>query len=148
MKIDAHLLGEHIVRNRIICREDRAGIADHVYKKDVAQFGAHGLRGPALARGAGTAWPSTCSVPTPRRRRGQRAQARRGERGSWSKRSVAKWKDERSLMRQEHDTILSQACPLRSALPAPALFAETAHSYSSARILVAGLDTCHLLAAL
>ena len=99
MVIDAQFAGEAggapIIHNHIICRQDHTDIADHVFKKDVAQLG---VQAAGVDRRWCVVFYDTSEV--------------------WAHRHdvhrVTKWKEERSLIRQERDTILAQAVEIQT----------------------------------
>ena len=108
-----------IIGNRIICREDHGDIPDKEYKKDVTQFAPIDPSWCMIVDDTPEVWinrddvhrvPKYLFWPNPEKTApGTNTKHDTNNKiNIWSKNSITTWGDDKSLMRQEKDTVLLQ----------------------------------------
>jgi len=118
-----------IIGNRIICREDHGDIPDKEYKKDVTQFAAIDPNWCVVIDDTPEVWRNRDDVhrvpkylfwPNPEKTAPGTDHKHNNETNNkiniWSKNSITSWSDEKSLIKQERDNILTQSIELAKAV--------------------------------
>jgi len=125
-----------VIGQRIICREDHSQINDREYKKDVARFAPIDREWCIVLDDTPEVWvrrddvhrlPKYLFWPNPKDKNSGNPSSTDSSGGAgdppataktsiWSKNSITSWDDERSLRRQDNDTVLLQAIEICKAV--------------------------------